>query len=68
MDTTQNNETDVLLLRPDAVCRTLGLSRSTVYKMLESGELPSMRVGKAIRVPVAALRQWVKANTSEAKS
>jgi excisionase family DNA binding protein len=35
--------------------------------MLESGELPSMRVGKAIRVPVAALRQWVEANTSEAK-
>lgn len=67
MDTAQNNETDVLLLRPDAVCRALGLSRPTVYKMLKSGELPSMRVGKAIRVPVAALQQWVEDNTSKAK-
>jgi excisionase family DNA binding protein len=39
--------------------RLLHLSRSTIYAMLNRGELPSTRWGVARRIPVAALRAWI---------
>ncbi len=48
-----------LLLRPDEVAIALGVSRSKVYELLGSGELPSLRIGKSIRVSRNALRQWI---------
>jgi excisionase family DNA binding protein len=51
-------------LRVDIVeaARLLHLSRSTIYVMLNSGELPSTRRGVARRIPVAALRAWIDAH------
>jgi excisionase family DNA binding protein len=43
--------------------RLLGFSRSTIYEMLSSGELPSTRHGSSRRIPVAALRAWIEAHT-----
>ena len=54
-----------LLLRADEVQKALGLGRSKVYEMLASGELPAVRIGRAVRVPAAALPEWVKARASE---
>jgi excisionase family DNA binding protein len=48
-----------LLVRVEEAARMLSLSRSTIYEMLDSGELPSVRRGTARRIPVAALRAWV---------
>lgn len=42
--------------------RLLAVSRSTIYAMLNSGELPSTRRGVARRIPVAALRAWIDAH------
>lgn len=42
-----------LLLRPRDVARLLGLSRAMVYKLAYSGELRSIRVGSAVRIPAA---------------
>ena len=42
--------------------RLLRLSRSTIYAMLNRGELPSTRWGMARRIPVAALRAWIDAH------
>ncbi len=49
-----------LLVRPSEAAEILGLGRSKVYAMLASGELPSVRIGKSVRVPTQALRQWVQ--------
>ncbi|HEY3447471.1 MAG TPA: helix-turn-helix domain-containing protein [Myxococcales bacterium] len=38
----------------------LSLSRSGLYKLLRSGELPSVKVGKARRIPRAALAAFVE--------
>lgn len=35
------------------------LSRMTVYRMIERGEIPALRVGKSFRVPRVALEQIV---------
>jgi excisionase family DNA binding protein len=49
-----------LLVRPSEAAEMLGLGRSKVYAMLASGELPSVRIGKSVRVPTEALRRWVQ--------
>ena len=48
-----------LLVRPSEAAELLGLGRSKVYALIASGELPSVKIGKSIRVPVEELRQWV---------
>jgi excisionase family DNA binding protein len=48
-----------LLVRVEEAARILSLSHSTIYEMMDSGELPSVRRGAARRIPVAALREWV---------
>jgi excisionase family DNA binding protein len=35
--------------------RRFGVSRSLVYKLIDSGKLPSVRLGSAIRIPRSAL-------------
>jgi excisionase family DNA binding protein len=51
---------DSILLRPDEVRETLGLSRTVVYGMIASGELPVVRIGRAVRVPREGLERWVR--------
>ena len=36
----------------------LGLSRSTVYALMESGELPFAKIGKARRIPRRAVAEF----------
>jgi excisionase family DNA binding protein len=49
-----------MLLRPREVAQTLGLSRSFTYQLIASGEIPSLRLGRAVRVPAEALRSWIE--------
>ena len=57
---------DKLLLRPAEAAEAIGVGRSKVYELLASGELPSIRVGSSIRVPVDALREWIAAQRTSA--
>jgi excisionase family DNA binding protein len=54
---------ETLLLRPEEVRQVLGLGRATVYQMIAAGELPSVHVGRAVRVPREGLERWVRENT-----
>jgi excisionase family DNA binding protein len=49
-----------LLVRVEEAARILSLSRSTIYEMMDRGELQSVRCGAARRIPLAALRAWVE--------
>ena len=53
-----------LLVRVEEAARLLSLSRSTIYEMLDTGELPSVRRGTARRIPVTALHAWVAHQTT----
>ena len=58
--THQSIEYGKLLLRAREVANSTALGLSTVYLMMASGELPTVRMGRAIRVPAAALHQWIE--------
>lgn len=55
--------TQPLLLRIEEAARLLGLGRSTVYELLYKGVLPSVHIGTARRIPLAALMQWIADHT-----
>lgn len=55
-----------LLVRVEEAARLLSLSRSTIYEMMDTGELTSIRRGTARRIPVAALREWIARQTAPA--
>jgi excisionase family DNA binding protein len=44
------------------VVRVLRLSRTMVYDLLKSGQLPGIKIGGTWRIPVADLRRWLDAN------
>lgn len=50
---------ETLLLKPMDVAEHLGISKSKVYELLASGELPSIRIGKSIGVSTDELRNWI---------
>jgi excisionase family DNA binding protein len=49
-----------LLLSPPEVCRELGVDRGLVYRKLSSGEIPSLRLGDAVRVRRADLEDYMR--------
>ena len=54
---------DKLLLRVAEAAQLASIGRTTAYQLIASGEWPVVRVGTAIRVPLAGLRTWVEAQT-----
>lgn len=52
-----------LLLEAMDVARLLGIGRTKVYEMVARRELPTVRVGRCVRVPAAGLARWIDANT-----
>ena len=52
-----------LLLRPIEAAEAIGVGRSKVYELLASGELPSIRIGSSVRVPLDGLRAWIAKQT-----
>jgi excisionase family DNA binding protein len=49
-----------LLLRPAEVAEMCALGKSKCYELIKTGEIPSLRIGRAVRVPADALRLWVQ--------
>lgn len=49
-------------LAPRQIIEILNCSRSIVYELIASGEIPSLRIGRALRVPTADFLAWVERN------
>ncbi len=54
------NEHDRLLLTIPEVAARLGMGRSFVYQLVLKGEIPSIKLGRARRVPAGAVEQFIK--------
>ena len=46
------------------VAGVLGVSKGLVYEMVARGELPSIRVGRQIRIPKSSLLKYMEASGS----
>ena len=53
---------DQLLLTVPETARLLRISRNLAYELVARGDLPSVRLGRVIRVPRRSLDDWVKAS------
>ena len=49
-----------LLLRPSEVSELAGLGKSKTYALIAVGEIPSVRIGRCVRVPADRLREWIE--------
>ena len=56
-----------LLYRPAEAAEAIGVSRSRMYELIDSGDIPSIRIGGTLRVPVDELRRWVEQKLAEWK-
>jgi excisionase family DNA binding protein len=45
-----------LTLKVEEAAVLLGLSRHSAYAAVQEGQIPSIRIGRCIRIPTAALR------------
>jgi len=56
----------LLLLRVDEAARLLAIGTTLAYELIARGDLPSIRLGRSVRVPRAALEAWISARTTVA--
>jgi len=55
-------EMEKLLLKPSEVAQILGIGRSKTYDLIYQKVIPSIRVGRCIRVSSESLERWIKEN------
>lgn len=48
------------------VAKELGISPTTAYRLVASRQIPTVRLRGRVRVPRAALREWLRARSREA--
>jgi excisionase family DNA binding protein len=49
-----------LLVSPQEAAEMLGINRSTLYQLLMRGDIVSFKIGRARRIPVKALEEWIE--------
>jgi excisionase family DNA binding protein len=51
------------LLKPKEVAEILNINRSFAYKLLRSGQIPTVKLGKSVRVRPQDLVDYIEKNT-----
>lgn len=49
-----------LLLTPREAARSLGVSEKTLYNYTRCGEIPVVRIGRAVRYSLEDLKAWIQ--------
>jgi excisionase family DNA binding protein len=49
-----------LLLTPKEAQKVLRLGKNKTYELIARGGIPVIRFGRAIRIPRAALEEWIR--------
>ncbi|NYI05559.1 helix-turn-helix domain-containing protein [Allostreptomyces psammosilenae] len=56
----------LVVLTVEEAARRLGIGRTTMYDLLSSGKIPSVKIGRLRRVPVEALDAFIAGRLREA--
>jgi excisionase family DNA binding protein len=54
----------IKLLKPSDVACKLNISRSFAYFLLETGQLPTVHIGRSVRVKPVDLQAFIERNTT----
>ena len=70
MSSTENKHTNntaafTQLLTPKDLSRIMQVKMHTVYRVLNSGELPVIKIGRHPRVDKQAFEKWLETNTTQ---
>ena len=57
------DDDDKLLWTINETAEYLAVHTKTVSRLIDQGELPSLRIGRCIRVPKQAVLDWIEAQT-----
>ena len=49
-----------LLISVSEAAKRLGLSRGSLYQLIAAGKCPSVRIGRAVRVPSEQMIKWIR--------
>ncbi len=55
-----DNETPHIMTIPEAGRRYFGIGRSAAYEAARRGELPTIRIGRKLLVPIAAVERMLE--------
>jgi len=58
-DERSGDRRDALLLRIPEAAALLGIGRTTLYKLIDEGDLAVVHIGRAVRVPIVELHAFV---------
>ena len=50
---------EVLAVRIGEAARLLSISRSKMYALIRQGQVPAVKIGDSLRVPIADLETWL---------
>ncbi len=60
-----NIKSEFVFVKPVRAAKLLDMSKSKIYEMIQRKELPAVRLGGCLRIPVAALEELVARARSE---
>ena len=66
MDTLQPDQGQLrLLLSPREASRALAVCEKTLWTLTQKGEIPVIRIGRAVRYPLDGLREWIQKKSED---
>jgi len=63
--TTRDAAAPVLALRPREAAAALGIGERLLWSKTNAGDIPHLRIGKAVVYPVEALNRWLVEQVEE---
>lgn len=55
----------IMIYKPEELMPLLRLSRNTIYELLRSGQIRSVKVGKCYLIPKNAISEFLNGSTQE---
>jgi excisionase family DNA binding protein len=49
-----------LLISTGEAADWLGIGKTKLYELIGRGDIPTVRIGRAVRIPAAAIEDWVR--------
>ncbi|MFI0718142.1 helix-turn-helix domain-containing protein [Streptomyces sp. NPDC021224] len=66
--TSAAHDPTLVALTPEEAARRLSVGRTTLFALIASGEIPSVKIGRSRRVPAEALNDYVVARAQLTRS